>query len=246
MSIEYHDMTVGSIYGEDLTLKNNWDPDKDYQNEYAKVYFRVNTKGYEYPSYCFDVRDREVFNEELIDIFTSLGWTCHAPKISGSCQIWTHGKSNLYLHPQNFSGEVLKNDIKKVAEAISTAKSFKLRWVDLYETYYEFTDAEYEEILDSKDSESKKIILDMCKTTRTNKFFYVDQAVRRIADKIRVPRIGIDDGRHGKNGQTAEHVEKLIVSLADQGYLVTAENQHGKLVRTINKTEQKQKKLFIA
>ena len=150
------------------------------------------------------------------------------------------------MHPQNFSGEILKNEVKTIAETLENAKSFKLRWVDLYDTVYDISDEEYEEILISKDEEIKNIVLAQCKTGRKNRFYYLDQVIKTVADRIRLLRIEIDDGRMRGNGQTAIYIEKVIDSLADKGFVVLTENQHGKLIRTINKTEQKQRKLFIA
>ena len=43
MCIKYHQHGLGSEYGEDHSLTNNWDPTKDYGNEYSNVYFRMET-----------------------------------------------------------------------------------------------------------------------------------------------------------------------------------------------------------
>lgn len=246
MSIKYHDNTVYPKYGEDHKLLNNWNPDKDYGNEYVRVYFRMETNGYDYPDFSFNDDDRAAFNNDVKTIFTNMGWSCEAQKISGASQTWTNGKSHLYTHPQDFSGEVLKNEVKMIAEALESGKSFKLRWVDLYDTVYDITDEEYEEILSTKDDEIKRIILELCKTNRRNQFYHLDGAVKRVSDKVRLFRIGIDDGQNFGNGQTADHVRRIVDCLADDGYVVIAENRDGKLIRTINKTEQRQRKLFIA
>lgn len=246
MSIKYHDNTIYPQYGEDHALANNWNPDKDYGNEYVNVYFRMDTKGYDYPDFSFTEEDRAAFNQNIIKVFSSLGWTCEEPKISGACQTWHKGKSNLYLHPQNFSGEVLKNEVKTIAEALEDNNSFKLRWVDLYETFYDITDEEYETILSEKNAEIRKVVLEKCRTKRKTQFYYVVDIIRRIADKFRVPRIGIDDGKHCGIGQTGKHITNIIYQLIEEGYLISAQNNNGMLVRTLNKTEQKQKKLFIA
>ena len=87
------------------------------------------------------------------------------------CATWTKGKSHLYLHPQDFSGEVLKNEIKAVAEAIEKRNSFYLRWVELYDTVYDISDDEYENYLKTKDDEIRKALFYKCATTRTSKYF---------------------------------------------------------------------------
>ena len=53
----------------------------------------------------------------------------------------------------------MKNDIKEIAEALEKRESFYLRYVDLYETVYDITDQEYEEILTRKDEEIMTAIL---------------------------------------------------------------------------------------
>lgn len=246
MSIKYHDNTIYPQYGEDHTLTNNWDPDKDYGNEYVKIYFRIDTKGYDYPDFSFTEEDRAAFNKDIIKVFSSLGWACEQPKISGACQTWHKGKSNLYLHPDNFSGEVLKNEVKTIAEALENNNSFKLRWVDLYGTVYDITDEEYETILSEKDEEIRKDALEYCKTKRTTNFYYLDNIVSNLSDKFKLNRIGIDDGKHYGIGQTGKHITNIIYQLIEEGYIISAKNHNGILVRTLNKTEQKQKKLFIA
>lgn len=130
MGIKYHQNGLGNEYGEDYMLTDNWDPNLDYGNEYSNVYFRMETKGYNYPSFSFTEEDCNAFDKELTEVFTSLGWICEKESSSATCATWTKGKSNLYLHPQNFSGEVLKNDIKSIAEAIEKRDTFYLRFVE--------------------------------------------------------------------------------------------------------------------
>ena len=243
--IKYHDNTVYPQYGEDHTLANNWNPDKDYENEYVKVYFRVDAKGYDYPDFSFTEEDRTAFNKDITKVFSSLGWTCKEPKTNGSCQTYYKGKSHLYLHPQNFSGEVLKNEVKTIAEALENNNSFKLRWVDLYETVY-ITDEEYETILSERDKEIRKAALKQCKTKRKTQFYYLNDIVDNLSDKFRLSRIGIDDGKHYGIGQTGKHITNILYELIGEGYIVSVQNRNGILIRTLNKTEQKQKKLFIA
>ena len=136
MAIKYHQNGIGNGYGADCQLTNNWNPDEDYGKEYVNVYFRMETKGYKYSSFSFTEEDRKAFNSELTEIFTPLGWKCEGKVYGGSCVTWHKGKQHLYLHPQDFSGEVLKNEVKQIAETLEKRNTFYLRWVDLYETVY--------------------------------------------------------------------------------------------------------------
>lgn len=240
MAIKYHQKGIGKEYGADHQLTNNWDPDKDYGNEYVNVFFRMETKGYEYPSFSFIGEDRNAFDSEITKVFTSLGWKCEEGAYGGSCATWYKEKQHLYLHPQNFSGEVLKNEIKQIAEALEKHNTFYLRWVDLYETVYDMTDQEYEIALSQKDEEIRKAILKSCKTTRISKFCYTSDVIRRFCDKYGLKQIG----KEKYSGIAIKHITKVVCELISEGYLVSARDNE--LIRTINKTEQKQRKLFVA
>ena len=124
--------------------------------------------------------------------------------------------------------------------------TFYLRWVDLYETVYDMTDQEYEEILSAKDEDIKKSLLENSKTTRTSKYYYAFDVARSLANKFRLSRIGDSDGRNYGTGQTIKHILRVTQYLIDEGYLISAVKNDTLLIRTINKTEQKQRKLFIA
>ena len=64
---------------------------------------------------------------------------------------------------------------------------------------------------------------------------------------MRLHRIGDDDGRYGGAGKTANHIVGVIDELVSEGYLKTAVSGNGnRLIRAINKTEQKEKKLYVA
>ncbi len=240
MNIKYHQNGIGNEYGADHTLTNNWNPDCDYGNEYVNVYFRMETKGYGYPTFTFSEEDRNAFDTELFKVFTALGWKCKEETCNGRCSTWIKGKSHLYLHPQDFSGEVLKNEVKQIAEALENNNSFYLRWVDLYETVYDVTDAEYEKILSSKDEQIRNAILENCKTARTNKYCYSSSIIRFLSEKFGIKQIG----KEKCSGIIIPYIWKIMELLIEEGYLVAARDKE--LVRTINKTEQKQKKLFIA
>lgn len=240
MAIKYHQNGTGNEYGVDHQLTNNWNPDEDYGNEYVNVYFRMETKGYEYPSFSFTEEDRKNFDSELEEVFASLGWKCEEGAYGGSCATWYKGKQHLYLHPQDFSGEVLKNEVKQIAEALEKRNTFYLRWVDLYETVYDMTDEEHEIALSQKDEEIRKAILENCKTTRTSKFYYTSDVIRSLSNKYGIKQIG----KEKYSGIVMIHITKVVCELIMEGFLISARDNE--LIRTINKTEQKQRKLFVA
>lgn len=244
--IKYHQNGLGNEYGEDHTLTNNWDTEADYGNEYSNVYFRIEAAGYQYPLFSFTEEDRNAFYTEVRNALEPLGWHLEKDTDEWNCTYIVNGKSRLYLHPQDFSGEVLKNDIKTIAEALEKHNTFYLRWVDLYDTVYDISDEAYEEYLNGKDKEIRQTLFDNFGTTRTNKFYHTFDVCRSIADKIRLRRIGLNDSRNYGTGQTIEHIGKIIDEMIAEGLLIGAENNGNKLVRSLNKTEQKKVKVNAA
>lgn len=243
MGIKYHQNGLGYKYGEDHSLTNNWNPNADYRNEYSNVYFRINTPSYDVMNGGWGANEREAVGKEIDKLFTSLGWRCDESGFSGVCATYTKGKSHLYMHPQDYSGEVLKNEIKSVAEAIEKAKTFSLRWVELYDTVYDITDYEYEEYLQGRDKEIRKSLFETCVTTRKSKYFYAFDVCRSLANQFRLRRVGLNDGRNDGSGQTINHIMKVIDDMAKENLLFIKEKDGYKLVRTPNKTEQKELKI---
>ena len=147
-NIKYHQNGVGREYGADHTLTNNWNPDADYGNEYVNIHFRIDTPSYDYSCGFSSDDDRQKWHKEARELIESFG-------IFGGCGYDIENRkdkqAHLYAHPQDISGVILKNDVKKVAEAISKMKLSSIRWVDLYETVYVISDEEYEKYLSGRD-----------------------------------------------------------------------------------------------
>ena len=244
MSIKYHDNLNGIQYGADHKLTDNWNPDGEYKdNEYCEVYFRIECPVYmqgEYPCNFDDDKDRITFYDEVRQVLTGLGWY-----FANNYTEPTKGKSHLYIHPQNISGEILKKEVKQLAEVFENNQTFYLRWVDIYNTVFDITDEEYNTYLETKKDEIINLVLKNSVTKRTNKYFYIYNIANFIADKIRLIRIGDNDGRNYGVGYTARYIIEVIDRLVKDGYLIKAEQNNNVYIRTINKTEQKQKKLYI-
>ena len=245
--ILYHDNHNGKQYGEDGKLTNNWNPDGDYaDNEYVSVYFRINTPTYRQGKYFmqFDTEEEaEAFNKEKLEVFKSLGWEMDKPDYNGRCMDVVKGKASLYLHPDDFSGNMLKKKVKEVAEALAKEhQTFSLRWVDLYDTVYDISDEEYKAYLETQRDTARELIFKNCKTTRTNKYRYYFDVTYEIAKRIMRPRIGCRSN-HEPTGMDREFVSNVIEELVTEGYLIKAEWNGDDYVRTSNKGELKAKKL---
>ena len=237
MSIKYHDNMNGVQYGEDHMLTDNWNPDMDYGNEYVRVYFRIDTPTYDYGN-VWGTEEREAWCKEASDLIASFGI------MEDSGYKVDNGKEKcayLYAHPQNISGVVLKNDVQKIAEAISNMKLSSIRWVDLYETVYVISDNEYQEYLDGRKDEIRKALFEKSATTRANKYCEAFDVARNIAGMVRLNRLGLNDGKNYGSGQTIEYILSVVDEMIAEGYLKYFEKDGIKYIRSLNKTEQKQK-----
>ena len=115
---------------------------------FAKVYFRIDTVGFDcYNGSFTNTDDREAFSREASEIIKSFG-------IVESCG-YKQNNEYLHAHPQNISGIVSKSKIKAIAEAINNSKTMTIRWTDVYEEYAEISDEDYTKILDSKRGDMK-------------------------------------------------------------------------------------------
>lgn len=242
MSIKYHQYGLGNEYGADHMLTDNWNPDMDYGNEYVNVYFNIDTPTYDYGN-GWETEEREAWLKEASNLIASFGI------MEDSGYKIENGKEKcayLYAHPQQISGVILKNDVKKVAEAISNMKLSSIRWVDLHETVYLISDSEYKKYLDGRKEEIRKSLFEKSATTRANKYCAAFDVARRIAGIVRLNRLGLNDGKNYGSGQTIEYILSVADEMIAEGYLKYFERDGVKYIRSLNKTEQKQSKLRIA
>ena len=241
MSIKYHQWGTGNEYGQNFELTDNWNPNADYGNEYVNVYFRIDTPLYDDCSYDFKSDEAsESWHTETSELIKSFG------VMDGSRYDIERSKEKqayLYAHPQSISGVILKNDVKRIAEAISKMELSSICWVDLYETVYVISNNEYEEYLNGKRDEIRKELFVKSATTRTTKYYNAFDIARSIADKFRLNRLGINDGKNYGGGQTIDYILNVADEMIEEGYLKFFERGGEKYIRSINKTEQKKAKL---
>ena len=221
---------------------DNWDPNAKYgENEYVSVHFRIECPAFrgQYGNFANN-EDNDAFTEEKLKAFQSIGWEEEKPEFNGRCMTVVKGKASLYLHPQDFSGIVLKREVKQIAEALENNATFTIRWVDIYETVYDITDEEYAEYMAKKTKETWTLLFENCKTPRRNKYFYRYNIAEGIAKRIQLPRIGCRSV-YDVNKGALEFVQKCIDDMIEQQYLFAAQNKNGyDCIRTPNKGELKQ------
>lgn len=214
---------------------DNWDPDAEYgANEYVSVHFRIECPTFSgmYGNFANDA-ERDTFTADKFQVFRSIGWN------GDDCMEVTKGKARLYLHPQDFSGIVLKREVKQIAEALENNATFTIRWVDIYETVYDITDEEYSEYLVKKTEETWTLLFENCKTPRRNKYFYRYSIAEGIAKRIQLPRIGCRSV-YDVNKGALEFVQKCIDDMVQQQYLFLVQENGYDYIRTPNKGELKQ------
>lgn len=202
---------------------------------YAKVYFRIDTIGFDCMNGSFsEEADAQLFHEEASDIISSFGIV----ESSGFKQ----DNEYLYAHPQNISGIVAKNKIRDIAEAIDNSRSMTIRWVDVYEEYTDMTDEEYRKILDSKRNDIAAYIVENCFTKRTNQYRYMREVAIRAQERFKTNRINaIEDINRPR--YTYRYMVEVINSLVDNGYLMRFDDDDEAYIRSLNKTEQKKNKV---
>lgn len=241
MSIKYHDMINGEQYGADHKLTDNWNPDGCYSDkEYAKVYFRIDTKGFNCMGGMFNGdEDKTAFYAEIRKVFYNLGWY-----VDDWMEV-ENGNEGLYPHPNNISGIILKNNVKRIAEALNCCRTIKIRWVDIYDDVYDITDDEYANYLETKREEIIDYILHNYGTTRTRFYYYTSSICSEIARRIERKRVNNNGYKWNVRTDTQAYsfIEEIIKELVKKGYMVSIRN--GGSVRVINKTEQKKLKLKI-
>lgn len=228
--IKYHQNGTGWDYDYNGELLDNWNPDLDYGNEYVHVYFRINTPSYHSGPYVGfqTAEDSAAWHKEASELISSFG-------ILEDCGSDIY-KVYLYAHPDNFSGIVRKNDVKRISEAISKMKLSSIRWVDIYRTIYDMGDEEYSNYLNKRKSVISEKVFAFSQTPRANKFVSLTEVLNAVSREVMLPRL------NKSMDQTIFYVNDIVEDMLSKGYLKSFINENGKYIRSLNKTEQKKAK----
>ena len=246
-------------YGYDHKLTDNWDPNGDYGNEYVDVHFRI-----ECPSYtktlCFEnEEDRKAFDCETEKVFTSLGWKVERYPDNGVCMEVREGKQDLYLHPQDFSGVVKKSEVGRIAEALKMHDTFHLRLgeideengseeeseavVDLYETIYDISDEEYEEMLRERKEKARMFLIQKAATKQRKYYLRESSIINDVALKVRLRRAGVCFVSCVSDMITSAFTQKVEEELIAEGWILVTTINGERYIRSANKSEQRARKL---
>lgn len=230
--LKFYDMSSRD-YSNYYANRKDWSDNGN--GNYAKVYFRIDTIGFDTCKGWFtEEKDNSLFHDEASEIIKSFGIV----ESSG------YGQNNeyLYAHPNDISGIVEKSKIKAIAEAINNSKSMKIRWVDIYEEYAIISDDDYMEILNSKREEMAKYIVEKCFTKRTNLFKSRFETAINAQERFKTNRINAIENINTPK-TTFKYAQDVIAELVENGYLIQVIENETAYIRSLNKTEQKKNKV---
>lgn len=201
---------------------------------YRQTYFRINSQ-YQYDSCWPDEKAEAAFRAETRRLFQDAGWTLQPGNSSGVCDTVEKGKQDLYLHPMNFSGVILEEDIPGIEAMLARAVTFRCYAVDCYEAYLDLSDAEYRALLESRKTEIAAAIQEKYRTKRRN-LYKVGEGMLGIVQRFTVHRLCDKEGRYDMAGL---FVNQLFDEMIADGRLITAKTRQGLGVRTATDQERR-------
>lgn len=118
--------------------------------KHINTHIRINAPGYRHNHQCGweNEEDRRAFAVEVVSILGGLGFTLQnegSGLISrlGACPTVERDKESLYLHPDDLSGWLADGSLAEIVEALKSANTCQVRFVDEYERKVDCTPAEY-------------------------------------------------------------------------------------------------------
>ena len=194
---------------------------------YRKTYFDIDS-GYRWGTGFPNDGVRQAFKEVSRAIFERLGWEIrHADEGSGRCDIAVQGKQELHLHPMQFSGVILTDNVPSIEASIRAANGIRLLATRSLERYEDMSDEAYAAFLDEHREEMIGAILSAYTTKRRNLFITSDIS-ERIGEHFRIHRL---ESKDTSSDMAYERVKQLVEELVADGRLVTAETRHGRGIR---------------
>ncbi len=195
---------------------------------YQKIYFYIDSQ-YQWGQGFPDDVSESSFHQEARQIFQAAGWKVTSGQLSGESDTATRGKQSLYLHPMEFSGVILTEEISALKQILSSAKTFRLRSIGQFEIYQDMSDQDYTEYLESCRAEIIEDILANYRTKRKNQFIVNCNMAEKIGREYRILRVDSTDHTGDK---AFMYVSKLIDELIADGRLRTGATKKGLGIRT--------------
>lgn len=200
---------------------------------YRQVYFRIDSKYTYSEGWANDEEAAAAFCEETRQLFQSAGWAVQISSNSSICDTAVKGQQELYLHPMNFSGVILEEEIPGIETLLARATTFRCRRTDCFEKYLELNDEDYWTLLETQRDEIIAAILERYRTKRKN-LFKVGEAATGIARQFTIRRLCDKEGNRNKANL---YVSQLIEELIADGRLLTTKTKNGWGIRTATEKE---------
>ena len=220
-----------------INYMNNWNADKDYGKEYAIVHFHIATPSYPWSRKKNGSRLRRAFDAEMADIFASIGWNVASEGKGPYAMTVEKDKQNIYCHPKDMSGVVLKNEIAAIAQALAGAEQFQLETVEVRDTVHDWSNEEYAALLDGTLDKTRREIDKNAVLPDWDKFNQKRDIIRRVSDSI-APGRRLKSVRFGtvdKDEMAEDFVANVLEDLLEKGYLAIAGSE--KYVRALSSEE---------
>ena len=205
---------------------------------YRKVYFRIDSKYTYNNGWPNDGKAAVEFQGETRKLFQDAGWTLQPGNDSGISDTVIKGQEELYLHPMNFSGVVMEENIPAIMELLTRAVSFKCRGIDCYEEYLDLSDEDYWALLESQKKDNSTALLERYKTKRRN-IYVTGEVLPSIVRKFSICRIC---DKEGKRNIASPYISQLFKEMIADGHLITVKTKQGIGVRTATEKERLERK----
>lgn len=224
---------MGSPYGfATLPGRNS---NSDVPGKYSNAYFRISRNGYDPSGTTLWAEEiKAAYEDDIKSIFAVNGWKIFESEESYSSATAAKGKSNLYLHPQNFSGVCENAERERLFRSLQNATTFKCTMVDVYAEIFDMSDEQLANLLESKREAIEAELLEAFATKRRNLyitdvgFFGIDG---KIAKSHSIRRLAID-GKKSFGGQDEctdgicyTFVSGIFEGLVSCGKIVTAKTK---------------------
>lgn len=205
---------------------------------FINVHFRMNTKTYGTQGWS-RTEDRQAFFDEAIQFMQSLGFEGGQGKYASSCPTMKLGDSSLYLHPQDFSGEIELAEFERIKAAFEQHTGlFTLYHVDVYSFLEDITESELLSRLAYYKSDIQQAFLSVLQTTRKTQFKRIGSYSSVVGRLKGFEFNSLSANTH--NRTIYNFCDTVIAELVAQGKIITCEHpSQGKVYRSANARELK-------
>ena len=195
---------------------------------YQQTHFTIRGS-YEYGNGFPDELSADAFQQEIEGLFRSAGWEIVPGNGHGGCAHAVREKEDLYLHPMEVSGIILRDSVPKVEALLRQAHTFRHCGTQSFVEYVEMSDERYQEHLKSRREDIRAAVLERFKTRRKNLFLTGDQS-GIIARPFVVHRL--EARRSFQEDIAVVYVRNLIEEMIANGELTVSQTRSGRGIRT--------------